>query len=117
MINKEYDFSKFKDEDYVEFYTVTDVYQTSEIKDTKTNEIVEEYNLVKRDVKCKRKVYKYDISYIKEVFNNKGNIRRQRVEVGIRNYDPILVLGRYRDLNNCLFESKTTPNNVGFKFY
>lgn len=108
MINKEYDFSKYQDKDYIEFYAILDVYKP--IADS------EEYELVKKDVKCRKKVFKYDVSYIKEVYNSKGNIRTQRVEVGIKHDEPIIVLGRYRDIDKVIFDRRK-PNNVGFKFY
>jgi len=109
MINKEYDFSKYKNTDYIEFYSVSDVYDKGDN---------DEYHLVKRAVKTKEKVWKYDIAYVREVFNSKGNVRRQRTEIGVRNRDPIVVLGRYRDIDPIVFNTNNTINkSVGFKFY
>lgn len=111
MVNKEYDFSKYKNEEYMEFYTVSDVYKTVDTAEG------EDYVLVKKDVKCKEKVWKAEITYIREVVNTQGNIRRQRTEIGLRYKDPIIVLGRYRDINDVVFTTSSNYKNIGFKFY
>lgn len=108
MINKEYKFDYYKNKDYIEFYSVNDVY---------TKGTDDEYKLVKKGVTTREKVWKNEIAYVREVFNTKGNIRRQRTEIGIRSKDPIIVMGRYRDINPIVFDTNKCLGTVGFKFY
>lgn len=108
MINKEYSFDNYKNEDYIECYSVQDVYK---------NMGDNTFELAKEDVKCKQKIWKHEISYVKEVANTKGNIRRQRIELGFKYKDPIVVMGRYKDIHPIIFPTSNKHRIVGFKFY
>lgn len=106
----------YDDLDYIEVDVIQDVYKGVEVE--RDGEIVEDYKLVKKDVKSKKTIWKSEISDVKQVINDKGNIRTKRVELGIKYKDPIIVVGSYKELKKAIFDLSKKDNKViGYKFY
>jgi hypothetical protein len=105
----------YTDDDYIEVTTISDVYKTEEVE--VNGELVEEYKLVKAGVKSKQTIWKSEISHIKQIFNENGNVKTKQVELGIKFREPITVIGNYKQLKECIFNtpSKEEYKTVGFK--
>lgn len=98
---------KIENKDLIEVICISDIYTREDESDNLI--------LVKKDVKVKQVIYKYDIEHIRQVVNNKGNVRTKRVELGIRSKDPIVVVGSYKEYKELV--TLIDKPIVGFKFY
>lgn len=106
--------SNFVEEDYIEVTTVSDVYKTIEID--KDGETIEDYELVKSNVKSKRVIWKSEISGIEQVISDKGNLKRNQVKIELKYKDPITIIGKYDEIFKTLFKQpKQEYKHVGFK--
>ena len=98
------------EDDYIEVTTVSDVYKT--IVNEETGE--EEYQLVKSNVKAKQTLYKSEIASVKQVFNDRGNVKTNEVELDIKYKDSIRVIGKYLDFRDQIFKPKIYKN-IGYE--
>jgi|SRR5690606_7045643 len=101
--------------DSIELTIITDVYKKIEVQEG--DESFEDYVLVKKDVKSKETIWKNEITSVKEVINEKGNIRTKRIQINLRNRDPLIVSGTYKEFRDLLFKNNTAVSSdpAGFK--
>lgn len=108
---------EYENLDYIEVDLLQDIYKSIEVE--RDGEYIEDYKLVKKDVRSKKVIWKSEISDVKQVINEKGNIRTKRVEIGIKYKDsPLIVEGNYKDIKRVVFSyPKREERYIGFKFY
>ena len=94
--------------DCIEVVSISDIY----IRDTEDDD-----NLIlsKSNVRIKQTIFKYDIEHVREVVSDKGIVKNNRVELGIRSKEPITILGNYKEFKKIITEVHKPI--VGFKFY
>lgn len=98
---------KVLNKDLIEVVCISDIYK----RDDNTDDLI----LVKKDVRVKQVIYRYDIEHVRQVVNTEGNVITKRVELGIRSKDPIVVLGSYKEYKDIV--TLVDKPVVGFKFY
>lgn len=105
--------SNMIEDEYIEVTTISDVYKT--IEKEVDGEIVEEYELVKSNAKAKQILYKSEISHIKQIFNDRGNVKTKQIELGIKYKDPIVIEGNYNQFKNIIFNQPKQNKSIGYE--
>lgn len=100
--------------DAIEVITIKDTYRINEIETSKG--IQEEYILVQKDSQSKKCIRLMDITEVSQLVSDYGYPISNRTQLDIRMKDPIVVVGRYQDFKNIVFDNRTDySTNIGFK--
>lgn len=100
----------------IEIITLQDIYKLHTFKDKKTNEVVEDYKLVKKNARSKRVVSILDIRSIEEEISITGKVYKSKFKMSLSGEEKkIIVSGNYSTFKDKIF--KEPIRDIGFKFY
>lgn len=99
--------------DCIELTLIQDIYKSVTIKDDDGEE-VEDYVLVKKDARSRETIWKNEITSIKEIVNENGNVRTKRIQLNIKYRDAIVIEGTYKEMRDMLFNKSHQAKTIGF---
>ena len=80
------------------------------------NDTIEVEELLDNDYTAKRCIKTYNVTDIMEVISNRGFRVSNRVQLDMLNKNSIIVVGRYQDFKELIFNTKINySTNIGYK--
>jgi hypothetical protein len=99
--------------DLIEVQAINDIYKIVKIKDKESGETFEQQKLFKRNCITKETLYKYDVSSIKQLLNEKGLPYKTKLQIETKSGDKIVIKGCYNKYKEKIFNIPKN-NKIGF---